>query len=63
LKLFNIGNLKIPVPIIQGGMGIVITLSALASVLTNRRIDVFSKVRNVFAGQNTENLMLKMITK
>ncbi|MBN1117858.1 MAG: nitronate monooxygenase [Bacteroidales bacterium] len=36
MKSFNIGDLKIPVPIIQGGMGIGISLSGLASAVANR---------------------------
>jgi len=35
LKSFNIGDLKIKVPIIQGGMGIGISLSGLASAVAN----------------------------
>ncbi|MCK4749658.1 MAG: nitronate monooxygenase, partial [Bacteroidales bacterium] len=35
MKSFNIGDLKIPVPIIQGGMGIGISLSKLASAVAN----------------------------
>jgi nitronate monooxygenase len=35
LKEFNIGDLRIPVPIIQGGMGIGISLSRLASAVAN----------------------------
>lgn len=35
MKSFNIGNLTIPVPIIQGGMGIGISLSGLASAVAN----------------------------
>jgi len=35
LKSFNIGDLRIPVPIIQGGMGIGISLSGLASAVAN----------------------------
>jgi NAD(P)H-dependent flavin oxidoreductase YrpB (nitropropane dioxygenase family) len=35
MKSFNIGDLKIPVPIIQGGMGIGISLSGLASAVAN----------------------------
>lgn len=35
MKSFNIGELKIPVPIIQGGMGIGISLSGLASAVAN----------------------------
>ncbi|MFB6319020.1 NAD(P)H-dependent flavin oxidoreductase [Saccharicrinis sp. FJH54] len=35
MKGFNIGDLRIPVPIIQGGMGIGISLSGLASAVAN----------------------------
>lgn len=35
MKSFNIGDLKIPIPIIQGGMGIGISLSGLASAVAN----------------------------
>jgi nitronate monooxygenase len=35
MNSFNIGDLKIPVPIIQGGMGIGISLSGLASAVAN----------------------------
>lgn len=35
MKSFNIGDLAIPVPIIQGGMGIGISLSGLASAVAN----------------------------
>ncbi len=35
MKSFDIGTLKIPVPIIQGGMGIGISLSGLASAVAN----------------------------
>ena len=35
MKSLNIGDLKIPVPIIQGGMGIGISLSGLASAVAN----------------------------
>ncbi len=35
MKSLNIGNLSIPVPIIQGGMGIGISLSGLASAVAN----------------------------
>jgi NAD(P)H-dependent flavin oxidoreductase YrpB (nitropropane dioxygenase family) len=35
MKQFSIGDLKIPVPIIQGGMGIGISLSGLASAVAN----------------------------
>ncbi len=35
MKSFKIGNLEIPVPIIQGGMGIGISLAGLASAVAN----------------------------
>ena len=35
MKALNIGDLKIRVPIIQGGMGIGISLSKLASAVAN----------------------------
>lgn len=35
MKPFNIGELRIPVPIIQGGMGIGISLSGLSSAVAN----------------------------
>lgn len=35
MKSFNIGDLNIPVPIIQGGMGVGISLSGLASAVAN----------------------------
>ncbi|MFC0876174.1 NAD(P)H-dependent flavin oxidoreductase [Saccharicrinis sp. FJH2] len=35
MKAFNIGDLRIPIPIIQGGMGIGISLSGLASAVAN----------------------------
>lgn len=35
MKSFNIGNLEIPVPVIQGGMGIGVSLSGLASAVAN----------------------------
>lgn len=35
MKSFNIGDLRIPVPIIQGGMGIGISMSGLASAVAN----------------------------
>lgn len=35
MKPFNLGDLKIPVPIIQGGMGVGISLSGLASAVAN----------------------------
>jgi nitronate monooxygenase len=45
MKPFYIGGLKIPVPIIQGGMGIGISLSGLASAVANKGgIGVISSV-------------------
>jgi NAD(P)H-dependent flavin oxidoreductase YrpB (nitropropane dioxygenase family) len=45
MKPFYIGDLKIPVPIIQGGMGIGISMSGLASAVSNRGgIGVISSV-------------------
>lgn len=35
LKKLNIGNLTIPIPVIQGGMGVGISLSGLASAVAN----------------------------
>lgn len=35
MRSFNIGDLKVPVPIIQGGMGVGISLSGLASAVAN----------------------------
>lgn len=35
MKAINIGNLTVPVPIIQGGMGVGISLSGLASAVAN----------------------------
>ena len=35
MKSFNIGDIQIPVPIVQGGMGIGISLSSLASAVAN----------------------------
>lgn len=35
MKSFNIGDLHIPIPIIQGGMGVGISLSGLASAVAN----------------------------
>lgn len=35
MKALNIGNLSIPVPIIQGGMGVGVSLSGLASAVAN----------------------------
>jgi NAD(P)H-dependent flavin oxidoreductase YrpB (nitropropane dioxygenase family) len=53
LKSFNIGDLKIPVPIIQGGMGIGISLSGLASAVANMGgIGVISSVGIGFIEKN-----------
>ena len=35
MKSFKLGDLKIPVPIIQGGMGVGISMSGLASAVAN----------------------------
>ena len=35
MKILNIGNLTIPIPIIQGGMGIGVSLAGLASAVAN----------------------------
>lgn len=35
MQAFNIGNLKIQVPIIQGGMGVAVSLSGLAAAVAN----------------------------
>jgi NAD(P)H-dependent flavin oxidoreductase YrpB (nitropropane dioxygenase family) len=35
MKTLKIGNLEIPVPVIQGGMGVGISLSGLASAVAN----------------------------
>src|SRR6056297_1105420 len=35
MKSFSIGDLRIPIPIIQGGMGIGISLAGLASAVAN----------------------------
>jgi NAD(P)H-dependent flavin oxidoreductase YrpB (nitropropane dioxygenase family) len=59
LKSFNIGDLKIPVPIIQGGMGIGISLSGLASAVANMGgIGVISSVGIGFIERN-KSLSLK----
>lgn len=54
MKSFNIGDLKIPVPIIQGGMGIGISLSGLASAVANAGgVGVISTVGIGLLGNNT----------
>ncbi len=53
MKSFNIGDLKIPVPIIQGGMGIGISLSGLASAVANMGgVGVISTVGIGLTGEN-----------
>ncbi len=45
MKNFNIGNLEIPLPIIQGGMGVCVSLSGLAAAVANEGgIGVISSV-------------------
>lgn len=63
MKSFNIGDLKIPVPIIQGGMGIGISLSGLASAVANMGgIGVISSVGIGFLGKNQKtNLKISHI--
>jgi nitronate monooxygenase len=59
LKAFNIGDLRIPIPIIQGGMGIGISLSGLASAVANMGgIGVISTVGIGFI-ENSSSLNLK----
>jgi len=36
MKELNIGGLRVPVPIIQGGMGVGISMSGLASAVANQ---------------------------
>ena len=56
MKSFNIGDLKIPVPIIQGGMGIGISLSGLASAVANMKgIGVISTVGIGFTDSNANS--------
>ncbi|MDD2344641.1 MAG: nitronate monooxygenase, partial [Bacteroidales bacterium] len=35
MKVLKIGNLVIPIPIIQGGMGVGVSMSGLASAVAN----------------------------
>jgi nitronate monooxygenase len=59
MKSFNIGNLEIKVPIIQGGMGIGISLSNLASAVANMGgVGVISTVGLGFI-KGDENLSFK----
>ena len=54
MKSLNIGDLKIPIPIIQGGMGIGISLSGLASAVANMGgIGVISTVGIGLIGNQT----------
>jgi len=61
---FNIGDLKIPVPIIQGGMGVGISLSGLASAVANMGgVGVISSVAIGLTSDNaTTNYRLNNIT-
>ena len=60
MKSFNIGDLKIPVPIIQGGMGIGISLSGLASSVANMGgVGVISAVGIGYINRNV-NISLKL---
>ncbi len=53
MKSLNIGDLKIPVPIIQGGMGIGISLAGLASAVANMGgVGVISTVGIGFIDKN-----------
>jgi NAD(P)H-dependent flavin oxidoreductase YrpB (nitropropane dioxygenase family) len=55
LNPFNIGDIKIPIPIIQSGMGIGISLSGLVSTVAGREgISVISTVEKVFTGLQNE---------
>lgn len=54
MKSFYIGDLKIPVPIIQGGMGVGISLSGLASAVANMGgIGIISTVAIGLTGKKT----------
>ena len=35
MQSFNIGDLKVKLPIVQGGMGVAVSLSGLASAVAN----------------------------
>jgi nitronate monooxygenase len=60
LKSFSIGDLKIPVPIIQGGMGIGISMSGLASAVANMGgVGVIATVGMGLVGHSTETNMKK----
>ena len=54
MKSLNIGELKIQVPIIQGGMGIGISLSKLASAVANMGgVGIISTVAIGLTGKQT----------
>ena len=56
----KIGNLSVPLPIIQGGMGIGISLSNLASAVTNAGgIGVISAAQIGFRDKNFEDNALE----
>jgi NAD(P)H-dependent flavin oxidoreductase YrpB (nitropropane dioxygenase family) len=53
MKALRIGDLVIPTPIIQGGMGVGISLSGLAAAVANEGgigSHISSRIRNVEAG-------------
>jgi len=53
LKLFNIGDFTIPVSIFQVEMGIVITFSGFASVLTKgKKLEAFQQLGMAFPLNN-----------
>ncbi|MCP4551236.1 MAG: nitronate monooxygenase [Bacteroidetes bacterium] len=54
MKSFYIGDLKIPVPIIQGGMGVGVSLSGLASAVANMGgVGIISTVAIGLTGEKT----------
>jgi nitronate monooxygenase len=53
VKSFSIGDLKIPVPIIQGGMGVGISMSGLASAVAN--MGGIGTISTVAIGLTTKN--------
>ncbi len=56
MRSFNIGDLTIPIPIIQGGMGVGISLSGLASAVANMGgIGVISTVGIGLIGDDTNS--------
>ncbi|MEE4256750.1 MAG: nitronate monooxygenase [Bacteroidales bacterium] len=65
MKPFNIGDLKIPVPIIQEGMGIGISLSGLASAMqmgtrfvATEECDASDEFKNAFIEAEEENIQI-----